>query len=53
VKPIYVGCPECQAMIPVAVAVAELASDEEGRLCCRIEPDMTDMFAHFWTHADE
>jgi hypothetical protein len=47
----FVECPECQAVIPVAVADVETTTDSEGRQFLNFKPDMSDLWAHFWTHA--
>lgn len=42
-------CPVCEARIPVPIHVSlEHFSDEPSRLVA--EPDMTDVWAHAWTH---
>lgn len=56
---VYVGhvditCPDCDTVVPVPVT-AEIVNNEyahlgESRLVC--EPDMTDMWAHTWSHHD-
>lgn len=42
-------CPECSAEIPVSVS-AELTADDEGRQYLACDPDMSDLWAHMWTH---
>lgn len=47
-----VACPVCDDTIPIPVKCVMLDADKaftgEARLSC--EPDMTDLWAHMWTH---
>lgn len=47
----YILCddPDCRAKMPVVVT-AELNTHDDGRQYLDCEPDMTDMWAHYWTH---
>lgn len=46
---VTIVCPECDARMPVPIHVRmQHFSDEPSRLVA--EPDMTDVWAHAWTH---
>ena len=47
---IEVICPECAAVLPIPVAVHIGAITEDGDLPVEAVPDLTDVWAHAWTH---
>lgn len=47
---VVMACPECPAEIPITVT-GVLTTDDEGRQYLRCDPDMSDLWAHSWTHA--
>lgn len=49
---VWVGCPACGENMPATVS-AEIVEDEDGRPQLQCQPDMTDLWAHMWTHRDE
>lgn len=42
-------CPECDVAIPISVQVKGMTREGEA-LIVDLEPDLTDMIAHAWTH---
>lgn len=45
----HIECPECGEVMPAAVTCQIIESDEGGQtLACT--PDMTDIWAHVWSH---
>ena len=48
---VHIGCPTCGSVIPVPFT-AELAWQGD-RQYIEFEPDMTDLWAHAWTHGAE
>jgi hypothetical protein len=48
---LHVHCPECDQVIPITIQ-AELARDQNDQFALSIEPDLTELAAHTWTHAD-
>lgn len=45
-----IKCPECKLVIEVALT-AEL-TEKEGRQYLSVEPDMSDLWAHSWSHEE-
>jgi hypothetical protein len=48
---VTVGCPECGEEITVPVAVG-MPVDEAGVQRMTLEPDLSDLWAHAWTHTE-
>ncbi|MEQ6898998.1 hypothetical protein [Microbacterium sp. KR10-403] len=55
--PVHVGtvniqCPVCDTIIPaeVTAVLVPAAATESGRIELACTPDLTDMWAHMWTH---
>lgn len=44
-------CPECDAVLPVPVRM-HLGAAENGQQMLVTDPDMTDLWAHAFTHED-
>lgn len=46
---VQVCCPECDVVVPITAEIA--ATSREGdRLTIGVEPDLTDVITHAWTH---
>jgi hypothetical protein len=48
---VQVRCPECDVAVPIATEIA-LATIEGNKLIMNVEPDLTDVIAHAWTHEE-
>jgi hypothetical protein len=48
---VLVGCPECGQEIAVPVSV-DMPMDDEGVQRMTFEPDLSDLWAHAWTHTE-
>lgn len=46
---VYDQCPECDVVVPITMQ-AKAITLEGGTLIVDLEPDLTDMIAHAWTH---
>jgi hypothetical protein len=46
-----VQCPTCQAVIDVPISVV-LSDPDEGQQFIKCDPDLTDVWAHAWTHEE-
>ena len=47
-----VQCPECGTSIPITMRHRS-ATSESDKLMIVVEPDLTDVWAHHWTHEAE
>lgn len=47
-----ITCPECGQVIPIRVR-AQLGLREDGRQTLITDPDMTDLWAHAWSHESD
>lgn len=45
----HIQCPNCGTSIPITL-VAKDAGRRDGALIVDVEPDLTDVWAHAWTH---
>ncbi|MEV0556222.1 hypothetical protein AB0I27_22570 [Streptomyces sp. NPDC050597] len=45
----HVQCPECDALIPI-VMILKSPIHEGNMLIVNVEPDLTDVMAHVWSH---
>lgn len=45
-------CPWCNAEVPVPV-LGRMFNDDEGRLAMATKPDLTEVWAHAWTHEED
>ena len=43
-------CAECGQVVPVTFTVIMTGVDERGDLQAEAVPDLTDVFAHHWSH---
>ncbi|HCA85761.1 MAG TPA: hypothetical protein DEQ61_09835 [Streptomyces sp.] len=48
---LHVQCPECDVVVPITIQ-AELARGDDDRQTISLEPDLTELWAHAWTHED-
>lgn len=48
---VIVGCPECGEEIAVLVAI-DMPVGDDGVQRMTFEPDMSDLWAHAWTHTE-
>lgn len=53
----HVGCPECGAVIPVTFTFRldpqpYIVSNGEAVFRAHADPDLTDVWAHAWTHQE-
>ena len=48
----HIACPECQEVIPVDVRGRLVYRDDDDRGRIECDPDLTDLWAHAWTHTD-
>ncbi|MFG6298344.1 hypothetical protein [Streptomyces rochei] len=46
---LHVQCPECDVVVPIAVR-AELARTSDHQQTISLEPDLSELWAHAWTH---
>lgn len=46
---IHVECPECHEAMP-ALVTCQVVTDEYGEQSLACKPDMTDIWAHMWSH---
>lgn len=46
---LHVQCPECDVVVPITVR-AELARVSDHQQTISLEPDLTELWAHAWTH---
>jgi hypothetical protein len=46
-----VQCPQCEEVIDIPIEVI-ITSPEDDQQFIRCEPDLTDVWAHAWTHED-
>ncbi|ALJ22061.1 hypothetical protein [Microbacterium sp. No. 7] len=51
---VHVQCPACDTVVPVNVTGRLLPEShtKSGRCELACDPDMTDLYAHVWTHQD-
>ncbi|MER7733686.1 hypothetical protein ABTX80_22600 [Streptomyces erythrochromogenes] len=49
---LHVQCPECDVVVPIAVQ-AELTELSDRRQGISLDPDLTELWAHAWTHDPE
>ena len=49
---VAVRCPECEAEIPIQVDFELSEPAEDGTVRARTEPDLTEVWAHAWTHEE-
>ena len=52
VSQVRVQCPECGTSIPITMRHRS-ATSESDKLMIVVEPDLTDVWAHHWTHEAE
>jgi len=50
IGPVVIRCPECQDEIPVPIH-ASLGESDDDRQYLNLNPDMSDLWAHAWTHS--
>ena len=48
-----IECPECQAQIDVPVNLTVTTDKDSGAQFIEAEPDLTDVWAHAWTHEEK
>jgi hypothetical protein len=46
---VQVRCPECDVAVPITTEIASTVI-EGNKLIMSIEPDLTDVIVHAWTH---
>ncbi|MFF4090397.1 hypothetical protein ACFYY9_26475 [Streptomyces nigra] len=46
---LQVQCPECDVVVPIVVR-AELARVSDHQQTISLEPDLSELWAHAWTH---
>lgn len=46
----HVVCPECGEVMPAVVTAQLVPGAEPGRVLLECTPDMTDVWAHMWSH---
>lgn len=46
----HVVCPVCEAVMPAVVTAQIVSGDAAGRVMLECTPDMSDVWAHMWTH---
>lgn len=46
---VHVQCPECDVVVPIGCTVL-LTTDDSGAQLIDVEPDVTEAWAHAWTH---
>jgi hypothetical protein len=49
---VQVQCPECDVVVPIAMQVESITREGET-LIIDLEPDLTDVIVHSWTHEDQ
>jgi hypothetical protein len=48
---VQVRCPECDVAVPITTEIRSTSIDRH-LLIFSVEPDLTDVIAHTWTHED-
>lgn len=48
---VQVHCPECDVAVPITTEITSTSFDGD-RLIIVVEPELTDVVAHAWTHED-
>lgn len=50
---VQVGCGACDVIIDIPFTFEVTEPDEDGHQHLEFDPDMTDLWAHSWAHAEE